>query len=85
MGGSRPRATPTLLQPQPVTPDPVLAGLLVGLYDDVIRLNLRDGVYYEGDEKGNIPLAWDNNKQTWVPSVTSPADWQADHWVAPVS
>lgn len=77
--------TPDPVQPQPVTPNASLAGLLVGLYDNVLRLNMRDGVWYEGDMTGNVPLKWDNNKQTWVPSVMTPAEWHGtDEWVASV-
>ena len=82
--------TPDPIQAQPVTPHASLAGLLVGLYDNVIRLNLRDGVYYQGDENGtglgNIPLKWDSVKQTWVPSSITTEDWHnTEEWVAPVS
>jgi hypothetical protein len=81
--------TPDPIQPQPVTPDPSLAHLLVGLYDNVLRLNMRDGVYYVGDENGtglgNIPLKWDPNKNTWVPSSISTTEWHdTEEWVAPV-
>ena len=70
--------------PQPVTPDPTLAGLLVPLYDNVLRLNMRDGVYYEGDQLGNIPLEWDDYKQTWVARDMTPKEWHdTEDWVAP--
>lgn len=72
--------------PQPVTPDPSLAGLLVPLYDNVLRINMRDGVYYEGSELGNIPLTWDDATQTWVVRDMSPQDWHdTEAWVAPVT
>ena len=48
---------------QPVPPNSSLLGLQVGLYDSVMRLNMRDGVYYEGDELGNIPLKWDARQE----------------------
>jgi hypothetical protein len=70
---------------QPVTPDPSLAGLLVPLYDNVLRINMRDGVYYEGGELGNIPLQWDDATQTWVARNMTPVDWHnTEEWVAPV-
>jgi hypothetical protein len=70
---------------QPVTPDPSLAGLLVPLYDTVLRINYRDGVYYEGGELGNIPLAWDDATKTWYPRNMSPQEWHdTEEWVAPV-
>ena len=75
--------TPDPIQPQPVTPDPTLAGLLVGLYDNYFRLNMRDGVWYEGGELGNIPLAWNSTTQKWVPRDMSPQEWHnTDNWVA---
>jgi hypothetical protein len=76
--------TPDPVQNQPVTPDPSLAHMLVGLYDNFLRLNMRDGVWYEGGALGNIPLAW--NGTTWVPRNASPQDWHdTDNWVAPVA
>lgn len=75
--------TPDPEEAQPVTPDPSLAGLLVPLYDNVIRINMRDGVWYEGGELGNLPLTWDEDEQKWVPRDMPPEDWhQTDTWVA---
>ncbi len=72
-------------EPQPVTPDASLAGLIVPLYDSTLRLNYRDGVWYEGGELGNIPLAWDDASQTWYPRNMSPQEWHdTQNWVAPV-
>jgi hypothetical protein len=78
--------TPDPEESQPVAFDPSLAGLLVPLYDSVLRINMRDGVWYEGGELGNIPLSWDEGNQTWVPRDMSPGDWHnTDTWVAPVA
>jgi len=51
-----------------------MEGITTPLYDQNFRINLRDGVWYEGDVLGNIPLAWDETTQTWVPSYP-PSDW----------
>ncbi len=64
---------PSYEQPPPV--DPACEGILVPLYDTVFRINLRDGVWYEGDEKGNIPLMWDVSNQVWVPRGVTPEEW----------
>lgn len=78
--------TPDPIESQPVTPSASLAGLLVGLYDNVLRINMRDGVWYEGGELGNIPLEWDDATQTWLPRDMSPEDWHdTESWVAPVT
>ena len=74
-----------------VSPDPACAGITAPLYDQVFRINLRDGVWYEGPDAdavtgnagglGNIPLAWDEATQKWVPgSQYSPQDWQDEKW-----
>ena len=77
--------TPDPIEPQPVTPNPAFAGLLVPLYDNVLRLNMRDGVWYEGGELGNIPLEWDDATGTWHPRNMSAQEWHAtEDWVAPV-
>jgi hypothetical protein len=77
--------TPDPIEPQPVTPDPSLAHLLVPLYDNVLRLNMRDGVWYEGGELGNIPLEWDDATETWRPRNVSAQEWHnTEDWVAPV-
>jgi hypothetical protein len=78
--------TPDPEESQPVTPDPTLSHLLVGLYDNVMRLNMRDGVWYEGGELGNIPLEWDDDTQTWHPRDMTPQEWHGtESWVAPVA
>ena len=64
------------LDDAPPAADAAAAGILVPLYDTVFRINLRDGVWYEGeDAKGNIPLAWDPDSETWVPRGVTPEDW----------
>lgn len=53
---------------------PALPQLGIPLYDTVLRLNLRDGVWYEGDVSGNTPLMWDSVHQKWVPP------YDPNHW-----
>jgi hypothetical protein len=60
--------------PQPVTPDPSLLGLVTPLYDNAFRLNMRDGVWYEGGVSGNIPLKWDDERQIWTTDY-DPEEW----------
>ena len=62
------------LLPQPVAPDPSLLGIVTPLYDTVFRINMRDGVWYEDGESGNIPLKWDETLQDWVTEF-DPALW----------
>jgi hypothetical protein len=58
----------------PVTPPAAAAlGIKTPLYDTVLRLNLRDGVWYEGadtldgsDVSGNTPLTWDSVNEKWI-------------------
>ena len=52
----------------------VVAGVRVPLYDLTFRLNLRDGVWYEGDTLGNIPLHWNDETGEWEPAVP-PEQW----------
>ena len=50
----------------PVTPtNSATAGVRTPLYDCVIRLNMRDGVWYEGDVSGNTPMSWDSVNEKW--------------------
>ena len=51
------------------------AGVRVPMYDTVVRLNLRDGLWYEAGVSGNIPLLWDDTQQVWVPGY-SPDQWE---------
>lgn len=64
-------------------PDPEVEALLTPLYDQVVRLNLRDGVWYEGTDGmgalGNIPLSWDETEQKWVASYP-PEEWHEDNF-----
>lgn len=61
----------------PVTPtDASTAGIRTPLYDCVIRLNMRDGVWYEGGVSGNTPMTWDSVNEKW----TTPYD--PDTWPA---
>jgi hypothetical protein len=55
-------------------PNAAAAGVLTPLYDTVLRLNLRDGLWYQQGASGNIPLAWDEVNLTWVPRY-SPEEW----------
>lgn len=71
------------LEEAPPTTDAAAAGILVPLYDTVFRINLRDGVWYEGDSKGNIPLVWDETNGIWAPRGVTPEDWaNPDAYVA---
>jgi hypothetical protein len=63
-----------LLMDPPVPPDPSLEGLVIPLYDCVFRLNMRDGVWYEDNKSGNIPLKWDDENQMWITNY-DPASW----------
>lgn len=57
----------------PITPPAAAAaGVNTPLYDTVLRLNLRDGVWYEGANtvdgsvvSGNTPLTWDPVTEKW--------------------
>lgn len=76
----------TALLPDPDLPDSIIeefphtppaaptAGVMTPLYDTVFRLNLRDGVWYESGESGNIPLSWDTDAQDWI-TVYDPETW----------
>jgi hypothetical protein len=71
---------------QPTSPDPItgtppppatdssVAGLLTPLYDLTFRINLRDGLFWQGNDLGNVPLEYDNATHTWVP-IVHPPDW----------
>jgi hypothetical protein len=58
----------------PPAPTTATAGVLTPLYDLVFRINLRDGVWYDAGQLGNVPLIWNDATQTWDP-VVEPADW----------
>jgi hypothetical protein len=63
------RAAPPLLYPPDPAPPPISAqttGVLTPLYHTIFRLNMRDGVWWEGDQAGNTPLVWDPDQQKWV-------------------
>jgi hypothetical protein len=42
------------------------AGIKTPLYDCAFRLNMRDGVWYEGGVSGNTPMVWDSENQKWT-------------------
>ena len=64
--------------------DPAVAGVLTQLYDTTFRINLRDGLFWAGDDLGNVPLVYDNTSMTWIP-VVLPDDWHnTDSYVARV-
>jgi hypothetical protein len=66
-------------------PDAAVAGVLVPLYDTVFRINLRDGVWYDTGQLGNVPMIWDNETGKWVP-VVLPEDWhETPTYVAPIA
>lgn len=45
-------------------------------YPTMFRKNLRDGVYYFGNERGNVPMMWDLENSQWVPAL-DPYDWKS--------
>jgi hypothetical protein len=55
-------------------PNAATAGVTTPLYDTVIRLNLRDGLWYQQGQSGNIPLAWDEVNLVWAPRY-NPDEW----------
>jgi len=55
-------------------PDIQTEMIRVPLYDTVMRLNLRDGLWYERGSSGNVPLSWDEVNQVWVPNY-DPNEW----------
>lgn len=63
----------------PVAPDSATVGVRHPLYDTVFRINLRDGVWYEGNILGNVPLAWNETTQKWEPTVP-PAEWHPENY-----
>jgi len=64
----------------PPAPTTATAGVLTPLYDLVFRINLRDGVWYDAGQLGNVPLIWNDATQTWDP-VVEPADWAGRAYV----
>jgi hypothetical protein len=87
-----PLATKTLLNTHPgfevvydnpLDPeDDLVKEVQIPLYDTAFRLNMRDGVWYEGDVSGNTPLAWDGTK--WV-TPYDPNQWPDKGVDAPVN
>ena len=67
---------PTVEEDGHTEPDAATAGIRVPLYDTVMRLNLRDGLWYERGNSGNVPITWDDVHQVWVPRY-DPAQWVA--------
>ena len=66
-------------------PDAAAEAILVPLYDTVFRINLRDGVWYDTGELGNVPMVWDNETGKWVATVP-PEDWhETPTYVAPLA
>ena len=55
-------------------PESITAGVLTPLYTSVVRLNLREDLWYEQGIYGNIPLFWDDVNQKWTP-VYRPDQW----------
>ena len=55
-------------------PDPATAGILTPIYTNVVRQNLRDGLWYEQGTYGNVPLIWDDTNQKWIP-LYNPDQW----------
>jgi hypothetical protein len=59
----------------PTSPNAAAAGVQCPLYDTVARLNMRDGVWYEGDVSGNTPMTWDALTGKWQTA------YNPDRWV----
>ena len=55
--------------------DAACAGVRVPLYDNVLRFNTRDGVWYSGDGGGNMPMEWDDATKTWKPLDDTLVEW----------
>lgn len=58
----------------PSAPQAALEPVTTPLYDQVIRMNLRDGLWYVAGASGNIPVRWDSDTQTWI------SDYDPDLW-----
>ena len=71
--------TPPAVSIPPPAPTANTQPILTPLYDQVFRVNLRDGVWYDEGQLGNVPLIWNEATQTWDP-VVAPADWQAGNY-----
>lgn len=52
------------------------AVLTTPAYPTSFRKNLRDGVHYFGNERGNVPMMWDLENSQWVPAL-DPYDWKS--------
>lgn len=63
----------------PVAPNAAVIAIRHPLYDTVFRINLRDGVWYEGNILGNVPLAWNETTQKWEPTYP-PDQWHPDNF-----
>jgi hypothetical protein len=70
----RENAPPPTLIPDPPPPvDSAVEALLTPLYHRVVRINLRDGMWYAGDGTGNTQVEWHERLQAWVPRSMTPA------------
>ena len=58
----------------PVTVDPVCAGITAPIYHTVMRVNLRDGIWYTAGGLGNIPLQWNETTGAWEAGYP-PEEW----------
>jgi hypothetical protein len=65
------------------TADPLCEGITTPLYDTVFRINLRDGVWYESGQLGNLPLQWNETTQAWEPAFPVES-WTPDNFAIPV-
>jgi hypothetical protein len=54
--------------------DPACTGVRVPLYDNVLRFNTRDGVWYS-DGSGNVPMEWNDVTKAWQPVGNVPVEW----------
>lgn len=55
--------------------DPEANCLTTPAYPALFRSNLRDGVFYLENERGNVPMVWDPETLSWIPAL-DPYDWK---------
>jgi hypothetical protein len=65
--------TPTLVPEPPPPVDGTVAGLQTSLYHRVVRINLRDGMWYAEGQTGNTPVEWNDRLQAWVQRAMAPS------------
>ena len=67
----------------PPAPNAAMAGINAPLYDSTFRINLRDGIWYEGTDGtgalGNLPLVWNETTGAWEAGYP-PEDWHEEEF-----